>query len=379
VHHPTPSNGKPSLSLRKKILFSAILLFFVISLLYFESVLGNTTRLYQFVKSDKYGWKGKVHAYNPILGFAPIPDAQGAEILYGLEIPVRYDQNGFRVPVNNALQSASPRPLILALGCSFTYGAGGLAEEAYPYLVGSHINGTSLNAGVSGYGLAQMLLLARRLIPQYSPDYVLVQYSPWLVDRAQRPFFPTFYGRVATPFFVDSPDGELLLQPPVFVTNVFDLPASEYRDTPPGAVDYLSFLVRVGLPLFTYTDFNMAVYRMKTSAGFIPPPTENREKIIEHVYGEIAELCQENQARMLIVLLTTSPVGLEPSLEGEELQILQDIQYATIVDAQSTLYELAGEYQYWRGSPPVVIDHHPSAVAHEIIASEILQAIAEPE
>jgi tetratricopeptide (TPR) repeat protein len=386
VHHPTPANEKLPLSRRKKILFFGvlfgILLPLVFSLLYFGSLLSNTAQLYQFVKSNQYGWKGALHAYDPALGLAPIPNSQGAEILYGAEIPVRFDQNGFRVPADDTLPPSPPRPLTLALGCSFTYGTKSLAEETYPYRVGRYMNGTSLNAGVTGYGLAQMLILARRLIPQYKPDYVLVQYSPWLVDRAQSPFFPTFYGRVATPFFADSPDGGLFLQPPLFVSNIFDLPTAEYRDTPPGVADYLSFLEHVGLPLFVYTDFNTAFYRAKIFTGLVPPPTGNREKVVEYVYGEIAKLCQENQARMLIVLL-----GSGPPLEGKELQALRGIKYATIVDAQSALYELADEneeiysraYQHWLGSPPVVVDHHPNAAAHEIIASEILRAMTRPE
>jgi hypothetical protein len=383
-------NEKPPLSRRKKIVFSAILfgilLPLVISLLYLGSVLNNTTQLYRFVKSNKYGWKGQVHAYDPLLGFAPIPGARGAEILYGTEIPVRFDQNGFRVPVDDSPSPSPPRPLILALGCSFTYGTKSLAEETYPYLVGRHMNGTSLNAGVTAYGLSQMLILARRLIPQYKPDYVLVQYSPWLVDRAQKIYTPTFYGRVTNPFFVDSPDGEPVLHPPAFATNIFDLPTSEYRNTPANAADHLSFLTHVGLPLFTHSDFNMAVYRAEVFTGFMPPPTENREKVVEYVYGEMAKLCQENQARMLIVLLSGGPAvesEYPPEEIEKELQILKGIQPATIVDAQSALYELVGEneetysraYQHWLGSPPVVVDHHPNAVAHEIIASEILEAI----
>jgi hypothetical protein len=75
---------------------------------------------------------------------------------------------------------------VLALGCSFTYGAATNAENTYPYLVGQRLAGTTRNAGVSSYGLSQMMILAKRLVPAYKPDYLLVQYSPWLVDRSKR-------------------------------------------------------------------------------------------------------------------------------------------------------------------------------------------------
>ena len=46
-------------------------------------------------------------------------------------------------------------------------------------VVAQGLGGTVLNAGKCAYGLSQMLILARRLIPRYRPDYVLVQFSPW--------------------------------------------------------------------------------------------------------------------------------------------------------------------------------------------------------
>ena len=59
---------------------------------------------------------------------------------------------------------------VLSLGDSITYGYGCRAEEAFGYLVARALGGTVLNAGQSGAGLAQMVLLARELIPAYRPD-----------------------------------------------------------------------------------------------------------------------------------------------------------------------------------------------------------------
>jgi hypothetical protein len=56
--------------------------------------------------------------------------------------------------------------------------------------------------GVSSYGLSEMMVLAKRLVPIQKPDYLLVPYSPWLVGRAQSPFAPTYFGSVVTPYFL---------------------------------------------------------------------------------------------------------------------------------------------------------------------------------
>ena len=139
---------------------------------------------YSFLKSDHLGFRGQVHRADPELGFAAVPGAQGFHVFpVGPPFPMRYDAEGFRIPASQAPDAVRRRPLVLALGCSFTYGDGCRAEDVYPQLVAAELGGTALNAGKCAYGLSQMLLLARRLIPQYKPDYVLVQFSTWLPGR----------------------------------------------------------------------------------------------------------------------------------------------------------------------------------------------------
>ncbi len=49
---------------------------------------------------------------------------------------------------------------MLTLGCSFTYGAANHAEDTFSYLVGNYFGGSTKNAGVSSYGLSQMVINA---------------------------------------------------------------------------------------------------------------------------------------------------------------------------------------------------------------------------
>ena len=179
--------------------------------------------LYESLKSHERGWSGRAHAPDARLGFAPVPGARGAHVFpIGPDVPMRYDAHGFRVPVHAEQAPAVTHPLLLTLGCSFTYGDAVAAEEAWPFVTAQMLGGTAANAGVCGYGLAQMLLLAERLVPSVAPDYLVVQYSPWLASRAQSPLGPSRFGYLPTPYFFDQ-NGTLQLRDPVFRTIVPDL------------------------------------------------------------------------------------------------------------------------------------------------------------
>lgn len=365
---------------RRLRVFATLML--VVGVTYSTWIAGRTWQLYAYIKSNEGGWRNKVHAHDPDLGFAPIPKSSGAEILaFGPDIPVHYDENGFRAPFD--APASNRRPLVLSLGCSWTYGAACLAEEAYPFLVGTGMNGSSLNAGVPSYGLAQMLLLARRLVPRHRPDVVVVAHAEWLVQRAQTPFAPTTAGLLPTPFLFQDRGGRLRIHPPVFPALVFDLPFSSYRTTPRGGGDFASFLSRVGLPLFIHDDLHMMLYQTWTLGGIVPRPCPDRDLIARMLYGEIAEVCRKHNSRMAIVLLGPPP---SPS----RLSALAATK-AVIVDAQAVLcgglpggcpdpIPFAGEayrsaYGHWRGSPPVFVDPHPNPRAHAVIAGAIVAAL----
>jgi len=159
---------------------------------------------------------------------------------------MRYDKDGFRIPVEGNTTLSNPHPLVLTLGGSFTYGDATYAEDTYPHLIARYLGGTTRNAGRCGYGISQMMILAKRLVPTHKPDYLIVQYSPWLIDRARNPFAPTHFGKTPTPFFYGK--DELEVHPPVFATKNRDIPLDRYRGSPKDAIDFVSFLWNVGVP-----------------------------------------------------------------------------------------------------------------------------------
>ena len=371
---------KQALPKRKKIIFNIILFLvplFFIAAIYAAYTIHRTTSLYLYVKSNRHGWKGKIHKVDQELGLAPIPNSYGAEILpVGDDIPIRYDKDGFRVPMENKNDSEDAYPALLALGCSFTYGAINYAEDTYPYLTGKYLGGYAKNAGVCSYGLSQMAILAKKLIPRHKPDYVIAQYSTWLVDRALTPFALSPFGKLPNPYFVEK-KGMPAIHPPVFKAKITELPVDEYRNSEKGFIDFTSFLWNVGMPLFLYDDFHMSIYALSKVFCLTPDPAVNREGVIKYAYEEIARVTEDNGAKMIIVALGGNHHAVE---------IPKDLfpKNAILVDAHSALLErlpvvdelnYIRQYGHYQGDPPTMVDLHPNKNAHRIIAEEIVRQI----
>jgi hypothetical protein len=338
---------------------------------------------YSFLKSDHLGFRGRVHQADAALGFAAVPDARGFHVFpSGPPLPMRYDAEGFRIPAQQPAGEARHRPLVLALGCSFTYGDGCRAEDVYVHLVARELGGSELNAGKCAYGLAQMLLLARRLIPQYRPDYVLVQFSTWLPGRGTSGFARATFGRVPVPFLLLRPDGSADVHGPAFDTWVFDLPFEEFDNKERGLGEFARFFFRAGGPLFVHDDLSMASYKVRQALGTLPEAERvraerNREELNRVVYAEIGRLAAANGSRMVIVRLSHP-------LEQHWQRLKELSPGALVVNAQAVLdaqvpsgsrddyYKLFG---HWRGSPPRLVDNHPNPAAHRVIADAVLRAI----
>ncbi|HET7294764.1 MAG TPA: hypothetical protein VFM88_20240 [Vicinamibacteria bacterium] len=344
-------------------------------------VLVRSHEAWSFLKRPHLGFNGAVHRADPWLGFAAVPGAKGLHTFpIGPPFPMRYDDQGFRIPAYESPARPLLRPLVLALGCSYTYGDGCPAEKTYPWLVAERLHATSLNAGKCAYGLAQMLLLARELIPRRRPEYVLVQHSPWLVGRGLSGFARATFGKVPAPYFTRGPHGELRVAPPVFRTLLFDLPLARFDNPRGGLRDFASFVWNAGGPLFLHDDANMALFTARRLLGRVPAPAPEQDDVVLDAYREIRELCVASGSLMVVVRLNHPLDSSPPSLGG-----LKDEGGVVVVRAQEALNRLVPEgtkeayqrrFAHWRGDPPELVDTHPNPAAHAIIAEEVVKAIA---
>lgn len=337
----------------------------------------SSAEYYERVKAGGHGWRGRIHSASAELGLVPTPGAIGAEVLpIGPDVPNRISLAGYRIPVDGP-DATARRPLVLALGCSYTYGATVLAEETFAWRVAETLQGTCHNAGICGGGAAQMLLLARERVPRERPEWVLVQYSPWLLERGRSPYAPTYVGRIPVPHFVGTQQGVQLV-PPAFRTCVFELPFERYRDTARGTSDLIDFFWNAGLPACLHDDLGRS--RSALSAALEPSRRPASDPEVAHaVYPEIARLCRENGSRMVIAWIDQQWLAGErevPSVLAElDVPIARCSERLVAELPERTRREYLRAYSLVRGDPPRSIDPHPNARAHALIAEEILAAM----
>jgi lysophospholipase L1-like esterase len=135
-------------------------------------------------------------AYDPTLGWAPIPGSSGTM----LGKPLSFSAAGTREQ-NRDRPPASSR-LIIAFGDSMTEGFAVGNDETWPAHLERLAGRRVLNAGVRGYGLDQIVLRAERMIPEIKPSTVVLAF---IADDISRTALSVRDAR-GKPYFV--PDGE---------------------------------------------------------------------------------------------------------------------------------------------------------------------------
>lgn len=369
---------------RKRVLYALTLLLLcllVLALVYLTTAWGRGAQFYGQIKQgaaagSRNGYRGDLLQYDASLGYASKPGGSGRWLIaYGDPVPAYIDADGLRVPSPEAAADGERRPRLLFLGDSFTYGQLVAAENAFAWKAAAKLGGTALNAGVPGYNLAQMTLRARQLVPKLKPDYVVVQYSPWLAERALTEFAPSVYPtHVSVPYYANS-DAGLAIQPPLFRPAIFSLP-EKYWQSAPGFADRFSFITTVALPALLWDDSNMLWLRSKQLLGLAKRPATDQEAVIRKAYDDINNVARENGARLIIAVLGFGeefpvPGQLFPrDIYGVNTQIalMQPLQ-----DKSRDSY--VRHYWLWRGNPPQPVDAHPNEQAHEIIAQTLAQRV----
>ena len=381
-----------TLAFRRTRLFNHAIVFYtsysfiILTVIYAFFFMARVDELYKAIKSPLRGWSEGVHQKDEVLGFKPMPNSTGFQLFsVGDNIPVRYDSNSFRVPIDYK-NASTEKPLILFLGCSYTYGDACYAKESFPYLVSRELEMNYINAGVCSYGLTQMLIVANELIPKYKPNYVVVQYSPWLSDRAANPYALTYHARLPVPYITIEEDA-LVINPPGFLTRIYEVPLDKYKRSEANSLDRLGFYFEVGIPLLLLDDVNVAFFKASRVIGLAGQPNEgNKEKLEKLVYSRFHELCRIVNAKLIV--LNIGAGDMDYTKESKHLfdddigvYIAQgdSVLWAALTEKNESEYSL--KYEHWRnnGQGNVLVDDHPNAAAHELIAKSILLSIGQGE
>lgn len=322
---------------------------------------------------------GKVYVNDDTIGYKHAPNTTGYRLLGDKFITITHDNDGNRIPVG--YKHTNKRPLMMYLGCSVSYGDACWAEDGFFHQIAKDTGGDYINAAGSGYGVSQMLIKAKELIPKYKPDYLITQYTTWLPDRSMKTYQTFFGGKFPIPFISDKG-----LEMPVFSPRGLKTPFLEFHKTPTSTIDFLKFAIRVA-PNFIYQDFNSIWVALGQLVGIVPKPSTNKKWVEDYAYGELYRICKENGTKM-VVWTTGTGFYLDPKIPADTLYKLN----VPISYADSALYKrhnawtkerYAQLYDHWWLPPgkkdSVIVDGHPNPLCHRIIADDILATIRQSD
>lgn len=133
---------------------------------------------------------------HPVLGYTYTPGFTGRMTTEDFSTEYTINELGLRdAPVDAGNPDAYR---ILAVGNSFTAGEGVEQTETWVSQLERHLNEQRgarpsvrvINAGITGYSLRQIRLMAESLIPELQPELVIVGLYPGGYDRVTDPFVP---------------------------------------------------------------------------------------------------------------------------------------------------------------------------------------------
>ncbi|KUG24438.1 hypothetical protein ASZ90_005768 [hydrocarbon metagenome] len=348
-------------------------------LLYSANLVFRAHEAYKYLMSEnRAGVEGVEYQADDILGFKPVPNAKVFETyITGDRIPIAYDSNGFRIPLSGESKiNESNKTGLLFLGCSFTFGAGCYAEETFPYIVAKETNRSYINAGISSYGLAHMLILAEKLIPKYKPDYVIVQYSPWLVSRSVNMFAPVNFFSLPVPYFAER-NNSIVLEFPVYNSYFKYFEAQQIKSLYKGK--FLKFLFTEAVVFSFYEMWSYLKTQFLLITGQHLRPATNLREVERYTYNIIKTITEKNGATLIILNLG----DIEYSKFSHSLFPDENVHFA---EADSFLNDFLKtshskdyytEFCHWKpsGKDNIIIDYHPNSKAHRLIANSIIEEI----
>ena len=370
--------------------FIFVISFYLIREIYFN--FRAVDKLYSYYKKN-IGILGDVFMADDTLGHRGVPNGSGVSIFplenRQISVPIQLNNEGFRIPVK--AQNVNSDTLMIFLGCSFTWGDYSLAEENYSSQAIDLLKYKSLNCGTDAYGLAQILILAERKIPQHRPKIVSVQYSPWLADRARFMFFPSAHGVMPFPFVTKNKDAKFYVHEPFFRSSLYNPEYKYYKTSPVSFADKFSFFFKVGFPVAILDSWKQHIAQWKMTLGILPTAESDNQKIEKYVYERIYELCKQNGARMVVLNIGGFGYSDEQRMSNHhdrkhfnETMNPELVKNVTFIDADSVLRagikpnENYSKYVQWgkvNKTDSILYDNHPNPMAHKIIAKSLVEGI----
>ena len=339
----------------------------------------TTNTFYAYTKGNTKG-EGHLFTSDSLLGYRLLPNQTGYAYIsngYGICDTIQVSTNS----LGNRIAAETDTPNIhtnLFLGCSFTFGSANKAEETYPHYLSVMLHSNYENAGLSNYGLCQMLLKYQQLTGEKKFDYVFAQYSPWLIDRSIERHRSILFGYRPFPY-VAKKGNQCYVHPPLFNSSMYDVPFDYYKHSPTSIPDRLSFFYQVGIPVIAIDNIKRAYYDIAVALQLYPAPCQNKYEVADYIYSSLDSLCRANNSQLVIVKFS-APDTIATSIATN--------RHLLLADADKDLNAKAGEepfsekrYNYLyrhtlvKENDTIVYDRHYNAHANRIIAASVYQTL----
>jgi hypothetical protein len=359
--------------------FVFFLFFFLIFSFFLSQRILVINKLYFFTKNYRHDEKGRLWQADDKLSYKGKPNFSGTQNYYIGDsiqghIETYFDSLGFRsVSKNNMLRYDT---LNLFLGCSFTFGSFITADETFAHKLSEKIENNYINAGGSGYGMGQMLILLDSLIEKYRFKYVFIQLSPWLVERAMQINAPFYYFYRPIPYFSET-------------GNTFKLNYIAYKNTSlafkrnwnlktPDYFEKFIFFFVDGIKIEINDYLKQKIAKIKISLGILPAPAKNKNELEKFAYTYAIEKCKTKGVTPILLKIGYSeekPTELLYFLKNKCMII--DLDEALNDEVKRTgksyyeLYSISHKHQ----GQNIIFDTHPNSYANELIANKIYETL----
>lgn len=339
------------------------------AILYFYSVMDGKKLNKTIYKADRYQGYSHKHSTEALINY---PSGK-------LKV-VTIDSSGFRIGLSGL---DSPAKTLLLLGCSYTFGDGVSFEESFAGYLQNSSNYRVVNAGVNGYGLAHMQNSLPGLLASYKPDYIVVQYSPWLAIRAVNRYAPALSKTIAVPYFTIDKDMPVLHAADFYV-GVMNFNFARYINTRPQsfgqhlklfiqiACDYWPFCIHDYINKLVY-DFKFLLFinkQVNTTAGL--------RKMEEDIYRNMANQCKRAGVPMLVLAISDPSSQALLNFKTWQIPDVYVVNADSVLNAHIELsknyYQMFGLYDK-AGNDSLLVDYHPNAFAHQLMGQAISSAI----
>ncbi len=327
------------------------------------------------MSSNPGRWPAGAYVYDPMIGFDFANGISG--YIDDKSFYVKSHELGYRIARSESSKSFKPGG-ILSLGCSFTYGDEVEADQTFTQYLADELHLPAYNYGVCSFSYTHALIKARQLkenglLDKLRPRYVVLGCWKELTGRSRSPFPPFSSKNFRLPAaHMVKENGEVSLEPPIKIGNVFDL-IEMYREEGPQLNFSKFFRIFLKAPGIYLTYVKSKPYLSGKAkgkgknAGGVSKPADY--EIYDFYFNGIKKVFEDYDTQIIVLYMPTSPNNRPDNQIMMALNKHRDLIFANGSKAVKQYNVPATSYQAVHPQPP----------AHRAYALEILKEIKEAE